>query len=369
MKWMEKIKKKSKKSLISFFACVCFLLILWSVFSQTTYLFRNGKSNTWRMSGFKTEKHDPDLVYVGGSAAYSNWFPMVAWNSNGITSYCLATSDILAENVKPYIEYFRTYKNTKCFVIDARPFEYYATVENEAGLRNGSDGMDLTSPYRYELLREYLTRHQLSEGTDVLSYYLDIAKYHTNTAQLGDDGAWKNRRNEGETSYKGGWPNASFCELEMPRDFATEIRGELHPSARELLVELLEYGKKEELEFLFVVCPYCISQSQQRMYNTIADIVESYGQGFWNANEYYAEMGLVFSRDLAADVHGNVSGGEKYTAFLAAYLQEHYDLPDHREDRAYSDWWEDYRTFDRDFSAAREKHQYYLDIHHHLLSQ
>ena len=355
MKITEKLKKLPKATVISLIGCLCFLLILWNVFTQTTYLFRNERSNAWRLSGFKSERHDPDLFYVGGSISYSNWFPLTAWGTYGFTSYDLATQSIPAENIRAYIEYARSYKDTKLFVIDARPFEYYSGGDDEMGLRYGSDGMDLTSPARYRMLHEYFSRRSLPKETDILSYYLDISKYHTNTAQLADDSAWENKTNQRATWDKGAYLSTAVCRMEEPTGFLTSERGNLNKNAQELLTDLLDYGQREGLQFLFVVSPYRIQQSQQKEFNTIRDIVESYGQGFWNANEYYAQIGTDFSQDFGDSAHANLSGGEKCTLYLARYLKERYDLPDHRDDPDYADWRQDYAAYAQNLEKGRSK--------------
>ena len=47
-------------------------------------------------------------------------------------------------------------------------------------------------------------------------------------------------------------------------------------------------------------------------------------------------------------------GAEKYTAWLAQYLLEHYALPDHRGDPAYASWDESFLRFSEEEAQARE---------------
>ena len=92
------------------------------------------------------------------------------------------------------------------------------------------------------------------EETDVLSYYLDIAKYHTNTGNLASSAAWNLRNNDGVSVNKGWeWVDA-YGYLEEPADFQTEVRAELLEHNEEILTDLLSFAHKEEVELLFVVC-------------------------------------------------------------------------------------------------------------------
>ena len=115
--------------------------------------------------------------------------------------------------------------------------------------------------------------------------------------------------------------------------------------------KLLTYCQDEQLKVLFVVCPYYVTREDQAKYNTIGDIVESYGFDYLNANEHYADMGIDFGSDFYNRNHVNLFGAAKYTAFLENYLVQHYKLPDHREDVAYASWDMDYQRFVQEEAA------------------
>lgn len=325
--------------------CV-FAILLVSIFCKVTYLFRNVGYNRRHIVGIKQE-NDLDMVYIGGSAAFMYWQPLKAWNDCGFTSYNYATDTIQAESIKAYVEEVRTCQNPDLFVIGVRAFQYYSDDPEEAGLRNSTDVMDITSVARYHLLNDYSHNRVLADDTDVASYYFDIAKYHTNTDNLGLSAAWSLSNNEGVSLEKGWeWKN-EYAYLEEPVDFHTEEREELPANALKILRELLTYCRDEELNVLFVVCPYYISAEDQAKYNTIGDTIESYGFAYLNANEYYDEMGIDFTTDFYNRNHVNLFGAEKYTEFLENYIVQNYCLEDHRGDSSYDSWNEAYHNFCR----------------------
>jgi len=49
-------------------------------------------------------------------------------------------------------------------------------------------------------------------------------------------------------------------------------------------------------------------------------------------------MGLDFYTDFADHAHLNAQGAKKYTAHLAAYLKQNYELPDRRGQKGYESW-------------------------------
>ena len=336
--------------------CLCFLLVLWSAFRSINYLLRPTTVARNTVTGIKQEE-PLDMVYVGGSAAYDFWQPLKAWNDCGLASYSYATSSITAEALLPYIQDVRRFQEPELFVIDVRPFQYYRTDSGEASLRNGTDSMDMTSPARYRLLRSFLANNTLGKTTAVWPYYLEIMKYHTLTEGFADRENWMYINNTISNPDKGWEWVEDYAILEQPRDFETEERRELQENARALLEELLDYGKRENLNFLFVVCPYAIDREQQAKYNTIGDLVEQSGYRFLNANDYLEEMGLDYGRDFYNINHVNAYGAEKYTAFLEAYIADNYRLPDRREDPAYAAWNEDYNAFE----SRMEDHKVLLD--------
>lgn len=331
---------KKTKAFVGF---TVFILLIAKIFCNTTYLFRNATYERNHIVGIEHE--NVDMVYIGGSAAFLYWQPLKAWNDCGFTSYSYATDAIQAENIKAYIKEVRKTQNPELYVVGVRAFQYYSDMQAEAGLRNGTDSMDLTSLARYELLKDYFVNRTVIDDTDILSYYFDIAKYHTNTENLGSKEAWRFVNNNGTSPNKGWEWEERYGYLEEPQGFATDERAELMEKDEKILVDLLNYCKEEKLNVLFVVCPYYITVEEQKKYNTIGDIIRSYGFTYLNANEYYDEIGIDFTTDFYNKDHVNLFGAKKYTEFLEHYILDNYKMPNHRRDIYYSSWDEDYSRF------------------------
>ena len=335
-------KEKEKWKRVA--AAVAFLLIIARVFITATYLFRNVGYDRDHVIGIKEER-DLDMVYIGGSAAFVYWQPLKAWNDYGFASYNLAVNTIQAESIKYLIKDALKYQEPECFVIDARAFQYYTAEGSEAGLRNASDSLDFLSSDRWEMVHDYLGHHDIGEEEDRPSFYLDIFKYHTNHSALGDKENWRRIDNMGKAAWKGFEWITKYQHLEAPEAFETDTRAGLLEGDVEALCSLLEFCQEKELNILFVVCPYWITRDHQEKYNTIEDIVASYGFDFLNTNEHYDEVGIDFSTDFYNTDHVNCYGAEKYTAFLGKYIDDHYNLPDHRGESEYAEWDKDFKGF------------------------
>lgn len=340
--------------------CVTFLCIMYVVFLKITYLFGETGYNRLNIVGIK-EEEPLDVVYVGASAAFVYWQPLKAWNDCGFTSYSYATVGLPAESIQHYIAEVLKTQNPELIVIDARPFQLWN--ENvDAKIRHGSDSMDY-SLNRFSLVKDYFDSKAITEDIDVLSYYLQIIKYHTNYQEvLSKEDNWKMINNRSESKYKG-WTFMEYhCPLEEPQDFETDQCAELPEGSRKVLDALLTYCNEEELKVLFVVCPYSITEEEQKVYNTIQRIVEEEGFDFLNTNLYFNEMNLDFQTDFNDFNHVNCFGAEKYTDFLEKYLAENYSLPDHRGEELYASWDEAYKSFKEDEAITKENVQAMIDI-------
>ncbi len=339
----------NKKNII---ASIVFVVIIFCVFSNVTYLFRNTGYNRDNIIGIKEEKNI-DVAYVGGSAGFVYWQPLKAYADKGITSYNYATELIQAENVKGYIEDIRKNCDPKLFVIDARPFQYYSDSPAESGLRNGSDGMNVLSLSRFNMIKDYISNRSIPRD-EWVSYYLDIVKYHDNEDNLKNEEAWKNITNKKYNPDKGWVWVDSYAYLDTPSDFVNEKRAVLPANEVALLTDLLEYCKKDNLQVMFVVCPYFITAEDYSKYNTVCDMVESYGYNFVNTNDLYNEIGIDFSTDFYNRNHANPIGAEKYTNYLSEYICSNYELVDHRNDASYADWDAESARFMEELVAHKE---------------
>lgn len=314
-------------------AFICFLAIFISVFTSVTYLFRGNQFNTFnndRLSIIGIKEEDSlDMVYIGGSAAFCYWIPLQAWNDCGFTSYDLTSTSIQAENILYLVKHALKYQDPELFVIGVRSFAYYTDEGYEAGLRYVSDSLDLGLD-RIQLARTYFRHRNID--TDICSVYFDIIKHHINYDALASPEIWNLMDNTAEHPEKGCHLLTSYYYLDEPEPFQTEQRAELPQGASDTLYELLDFCTEEDLNVLFVVCPYAVAEEEYELYNTMEDIITSYGFGFLNANDYYDVMDLDFSKDFADKGHVSALGAEKYTAFLGNYIVENYGLTDHRNE-------------------------------------
>lgn len=326
-------------------ATACFLAIIAYVYAHTTYLFRGSTLNDFnddRLSIVGIKEEDPlDMIYIGGSAAFCYWLPLQAWNDYGFTSYDLGSTSMQAENILYLVKHALKYQDPELFVIGVRPFADYSNTGYEAGLRYTSDALDLGVD-RLRLIKTYYDRRRME--SDICSVYVDIAKHHSRYDLLSSPEAWELMDNKGEPLCKGANLISSYYYLDELPSSNTGNRRELEPGASDTLYELLNFCQAKKLNVLFVVSPYILGQEYYELYNTMDDIITSYGFRFLNGNDYFEEMGLDISQDFSDKGHVNIFGAEKFTDYLGKYIMQNYGLPDRRAEENRG-WDETYAEF------------------------
>lgn len=338
-------------------SCALFLALALFCFDKLTWLFRsNNDISREDIVGFRNETEPIDVVLFGASNTIRFYQPLMAWNQLGYTSYNYAALSLNMDAIRYCIQQSRKTNEAKLYVCDLRCIPLLSDVAdgtNLHNLRNWSDSISIFSPIRARAVASYLSDREAPKS-ELPSYYLDIAKYHSNFSALGDGMHWK-YLNPGQFHNvdKGFMPRVLHVPFTQPD--IVEDRGELTERQAEALDALLDYCDAEQLPVLFIVCPFILSDEDWMTYNACGDIIEQRGYTFVNFNRYYDEIGLDFETDFNDANHVNFLGSEKYTNYLMNYLNEHYDLPDHRGDARYSGWDRDYERFAEDQQEWREE--------------
>lgn len=331
---------------------VCFLSVIAYTYACATYLFRGESLNGFhddRVSIVGIKEEDPlDMIYVGGSDVFCYWQPLQAWNDYGFRSYDLGSTSMQTENLLYLVRHALKYQDPQLFVIGVRSFVLYANEGYEGGLRYTSDALDLGID-RLRLINTYYDRRYIDE--DIYPIYNDIAKHHSRYELLASPAAWQLMDNSGRSPYKGANIMDSFYYIDGLHQTNTGNRKELQLTASYTLHELLDFCKEKDLNVLFVESPYMLTQEEYEIYNTIGDLVESYGFRFLNTNDFFDEMELDATRDFSDEGHVNIIGAAKYTDFLGNYIAENYDLPNHKTEENVS-WDMDYDEFVNAAEAA-----------------
>ena len=339
---------KNVKKIVSFVVFICMASFL---YTRVTYLFREVSCSRDTITGFE-EEEKLDVVCIGSSTIVEYYQPLTAWKNYGYTSYAYGTLYGQMELYWRYIDRVLQTQEPELFVVDIRMLSTMAEQGYEQGLRFWTDSLPVFSKDRCLSIRDYLNTHTMDGNNDRSTYYFDIAKYHTNGAALASKDNWQYMNNKGNSDNKGYELSSEHHFFEKPV-VTTKEKAELSQLQSQVLYQLLDYCKEKNMNVLFVVCPYIVSEEEQKIYNTAQDIINSYGYDFINFNNYYDEMDLDFSSDMKNINHVNCIGAEKYTNFLADYIFRTYNISSHVGDSSYIDWDENSDIFSEELAEGK----------------
>lgn len=329
---------KAKKIIKWSILIIIFIIISFIFIRVMTYIMKPSRVDLNNIAGFYGEdKNTLDMVYIGGSAAFQYYAPLRAFEQEGIASYDYASKTIQPELYKTMIkEIFKT-QNPKLIVIDARCFQYREKDQppTEAAYRNLLTGMPL-SLNKIECIYNNVEKY-LNEGE--ASYCFDIIKYHRDLQDEKINDQIKMAFNMYRNPFKGFefYPDVKK-QIMIKND--TKKKTSVSEETEKILIDLLEYCKTTECNYLFVVSPYVEQEEHKENFNYISEIINQYGYNFLDANDFYNQMEMDFNTDLYNHNHVNIFGAEKYTDFMTDYIKNNYNLPDRREDENYKDWFD-----------------------------
>lgn len=316
-----------------------------------TYLLRPDTNCRKNISGFYAEgKNSLDTIYIGSSAAYYGWEPLHGFYEHGFTSYNLGTDALQPQVIKYEVREILKTQAPKLLMIELRPFIYGSEISAVDGIKN----MERVAPFRNvcDNLKISKNRYDLihNEAPTIepeWTYHFDLSKYHTLLSQVIKKENWKYLLNQKHLYSKGFFYHheGRYIDLFIPEDMTK--RQPVDKDVELVLRDLLDTLKSEcpDTQVLFILMPYGAYMDEGAKANYLFDIISEYGYDYFNSMLYVDDMGLDHSKDFRDSDHLNIDGANKFSQYFADYLANNYELPDHRTDNAYKDWFDDYNTW------------------------
>lgn len=345
-------KKMTKKQALE---AIVFLSIFIFILVHLTYVIRTNGDVKDIFNGFYSEEEDTlDVIMIGSSPVYPFYSGPKLWGEYGITCYPLSSHVQRPSAALPLLKEAYKTQSPQVVVFEMRMY----TMEDGRMEDNMAYARGVTDNMKYSLNRIYAINRLVTEPKDRYTYYFDIFKYHSNwkTMILPEQIAcfWYEKANP----LKGFAIRDEVGPLEKERiPVCTDLTDSLKIPAEqeERLYELLDFLKEKDQQALFIVSPYREEETEQKMFNYMKKIIQSYGYDFVNMNEHYEEIGIDFETDYYDyGGHVNILGAEKCTAYLAKLL-EPYQIKDKRGQEKYHSW--------------DQAYQYYLETGHQAMDQ
>lgn len=261
----------------------------------------------------KEAEQSLDLVFLGDSESYSAFNPLQMYSEQGYTSYVCGTSlQRLCDTYVLLQESFKT-QSPKVVVLETNCFFRFS------GLAEDDSDKVMNTFSRVVPVLKY---HDRWKTFVPLKIFRHIDK---------NEGLLKGfRYRTGTEPYNGGeWMKKT-----------EEVAG-TGANAEHYLKKIKELVEANGGTLLLVSVPSPDNWTYAK-HNAIEKISEEYDLEFLDMNLTQDELNIDWKTETKdGGNHLNFLGAKKVSSYLAKYLSEKYNLPDHREDPAYDNWEED----------------------------
>ena len=330
------LKKFLKKGLL-------FTLILTVILAALSPIFVYKTQHRGKLEeGLYLSDDQYDVVFMGSSHMNGGMDPNVIWHQQGITSFNYATGGQPIDATYYLLEDVLKKHKSPIVVLDV----YYLGMTTEYGARgfvsNAIDNMRL-SPTKLEAI------WNCTPWEDRLLYLLPVLKYHFRWSSLQPKDF--NFDNASVYYTKGFVAGTDKYGKENSAWEQTDNKIDIPEKSLEYLQKIIELSKEENCQLIFVnmPCDYSEPDNQdgwvddtEALFNTVADLADSYEIPFLDFYDMKDEIGLDFANDMNNAGHLNLWGAYKVSSYFGQYLSDHYDLTDHRSDSSFAQWEEDY---------------------------
>lgn len=330
---------------------VAFIVIFSMLFSNVSDYLRRPDDESDEIHAFYDEPKDSiDVLFMGSSPILRGVSPMVMWKERGFTSYVRASALQPPSVTYGLLEESLRYQSPALVVLLCdNIFLEYDYAEREGDLRRALDGMKL-SEEKLTILKKIAAE---DERQTILSYIFPLFRYHErwkeiNWAEAEPAPLMEHSFKKGNVYLRGGEPR------EYPDGFM-EPSGVPAPAfneeAQTYVEKTIRLCKEKEIPLLLLHLPKMAWSYEQS--EAIAAFADEMQVSYLDLDlpEIRSQLGVDPAVDYYDQGHMNLGGSLKISAWLGAYLDETYDLPDHRADAAYERWHED-------FALYAEKTQY-----------
>ncbi len=328
--------------------CLIFLIIfciLWQIIFNLLWI----KKEHFAYTAYTEPKNSLDIIYTGASNFYMHFNTVLAYDLYGFTTGSFSAGAQPFPIIKYILEETKKYQEPSLYIIDISRVSFDFKEEfTDAVIRRSTDNLKF-SKNRIDAINDLLS-YTDTDKSDYINYYFSFFVYHnrwkdiTSMDFLGNPDQYK--------GYIFGDTQAKIAS-KKPDDWTIDAL-ELPEENEAALLDLLDYIKSNDINVLFVIPTKKYDATSIGRLKDAISIVEDEGFNIINFNTL-DDFKIDFSKELYNNTHLNVYGATKYTLYLSKYLNEHYDLPNHKGDPNYSTWDSEYKRFKESFKEKTKK--------------
>ena len=328
--------------IIILFSILYFVIkILWmELYSMAYYLYDEPQDSI-------------DIVYVGASNVFDHFNSVLAYNEYGYTVGLLSTQSQPFFLIKNCIIESKKYQNPDLYIIDiAKVADNIDDITGEK-IRKTTDCMKF-SKNRIDAINEALSHKKNIDKKEYINYYFSFLMYHNRWKDMSmRDFKWNAFGKD--ILYKGYILNDKNIAINPQEKYIwSDKTNNLKEENKQILMELIDYIKSNNLNVLFVAPIRIYEEEIASEINDAINIIEANKFKVINFN-MMNDLNIDFSTDFIDYAHLNVYGSTKYTLYFSKYLHENYELENHKNDKNYISWENEYQRFKKDFLQITNK--------------
>ena len=272
-------------------------------------------------NGFFSEpKGTIDISVIGNSDAYSGFSPMELWNSYGYTAYVSGEGSQTVAQAYSMLSKVLKVQTPKVVILETDGFFTKSkVVENAAKIVNASLGSSFS-----------------------------VFQYHDRWKKVKIGELFKKPHYTGHCAPKGQWLSndvKGYNGKEYMKK--TDKSAEIPLGTKHSAEAFVKTCRDKNIEVLFLELPSQSSWNYKK-HNAVKKYADELGVTFIDMNIDRERFDFNWKTDTRdGGNHLNSKGARKFTLFLGKYLEEKYNLTDHRKDKKYSRWNEDFKDYSK----------------------
>ena len=297
-----------------------------------------GTTGEWQASNimvdfYKKKQNTIDVLYVGSSNVYAGISPLEVYERTGVTGYSVSSPE-----QKVWSSYYmikEAFKTQKPQVIFLETGEFFSDTsdQNEQSKRKAIDSLKM-SQNKIDMINDSV--YGLT-NFDKFSCYINILRYHSRWSNMG----WSDITkffNTSDHTYEGYIFDRnikSYNGKKEEKDTTNLLQ--MPDVVKDYLDKIIEICNDNNCSLVLMGMPTPQTWCQEKH-----DDIETYAlQNDLNYIDLNDDDNITIDWEKDSSdggLHLNIYGAEKVGEYLANYIDENYDLPDHRNDELKETW-------------------------------
>lgn len=296
------------------------------------------------------EVMDHDLLFVGDCEVYENFSPAELWRQYGINSYIRGSAEQYIFQSYYLLEDAFRYEKPRAVVFNVQSLQF-DEAQSEAYNRMSLEGM------RWSPTKVKAILASMKEGEHFLDYLFPILRYHSRWSDLQKTDVEYLFQTK-PVSFNGYYMRVDARPAENVPKGKPLADYSFGDNAWKYLDKMVELCAKEDVPLVLIKAPSLYPYWYPQWEEQVEDYAAEKGLPYLNFLELQEETGIDYATDTYdGGLHMNLSGAEKLSRYLGAWLRENLDLPDRRGEEELSRRWEE-KLAAYDAERARQE-QYY----------